>query len=268
MTVPVGPTSEARRVDVGGYALWAHAAGWGSPTVVFESGGGDDSSVWASIAPEIRERKAVATVVYDRAGLGESDPHPGPYRIENEVAALSGLLAALRVDGPLVIVAHSYGGFVSFLTAAQEPRVAGLVLVDANLPGFFDEAETARLIERFRPHVDSLERAHPRIARTMIPLTLALSETARRVRATPIPLSLPVIDIVAERTWVESPEEVAAARREHAAFVAASPARESIFATGSGHYVMRDRADLLLEAISRMIDRVRGPDGTGRNRIG
>jgi hypothetical protein len=40
---------EPARVDVRGYKLWMQVAGVGEPTVVFESGGGDDSSVWAKI---------------------------------------------------------------------------------------------------------------------------------------------------------------------------------------------------------------------------
>jgi pimeloyl-ACP methyl ester carboxylesterase len=249
--------TEPRRIDVGGYRIWMRKAGRGSPTIVFESGAGDNSSVWSSIEPKIRRRKSVTTVLYDRAGLGRSEPKPGPYRIDDEVAALRTALSACEVHGPVVFVTHSYGGFVSMLTAAVDPRVAGLVLVDANLPGFFDEAEVARLMARFTPPIGELTQAAPRIAKTMVPLMLAMSETARRVDATELPLPLPVIDIVAEKTWVESPEEVSAMRREHAAFVAASPHREAVFAAGSGHYVMKDRPDLVVEATSRMIDRLR-----------
>jgi pimeloyl-ACP methyl ester carboxylesterase len=249
----VGP----QRVDVGGYGVSIQVSGRGSPTVVFESGGGDNSSVWSSIEPELRERKAVETVLYDRAGLGNSEPKPGPYRIDDEVAALRTALSIRGVQGPIVLVAHSYGGFVSYLMAAEDPRVAGLVLVDANLPGFFDEAEVARLLARFTPLMDGLTRAHPKIAETMVPLTLALPATATRVRGASIPLSLPVIDIVAETTWVPSPEEIAAMGREHATFVAASPHREAVFASGSGHYVMKDRPEVVVDAVSRMIDRVR-----------
>jgi pimeloyl-ACP methyl ester carboxylesterase len=156
-----------------------------------------------------------------------------------------------------VLVAHSYGGLVSIRTAATDARVVGMVLVDGNLPGFFDEAEVARLLARFTPHVDEIERKAPPIARVLVPLMHALPETARRMRDTRLAPTLPVIDIVAEKTWVDSPEEVAAIRREHAAFVAAAAAREAVFAHGSGHYVMRDRPRLVLDAVARMVDRVR-----------
>jgi hypothetical protein len=75
---------DGRKVDVGGYALWMQSRGSGTPTVVFESGGGEDSSEWSNIEPVIRERAKVKTVIYDRAGLGKSDPNPRPYRVEDE----------------------------------------------------------------------------------------------------------------------------------------------------------------------------------------
>src|SRR5580658_6357816 len=49
----------ARKVDVGGYALWMQSSGHGTPTVVFESGGGEDSSEWSNIESVIRERAKV-----------------------------------------------------------------------------------------------------------------------------------------------------------------------------------------------------------------
>jgi pimeloyl-ACP methyl ester carboxylesterase len=117
------------RVDVGGYKLWMQVAGVGELTVVFESGGGDDSSVWAKIEPEIR-RDGVRTVVYDRAGLGQSDLKSGPYSIDHEARGLERALDKCGVRGPIVLVAHSYGGFVSALVAAEDLRVVGLVFVE------------------------------------------------------------------------------------------------------------------------------------------
>ena len=262
----VEPVVDPQRVDVGGYHLWMQVAGAGSPTVVFESGGGDSSSVWSPLEGAVRSRLSVSTVLYDRAGLGKSEAKPGPYHVDDEVTALRTALTASGVRGPIVLVAHSYGGFVSLLTAAVDPRVAGLVLVDGNIPGFFDEAEVDGLLARFTPEIPMLEKMDPTVSAVMVPLMQALPETARRVRAASLPPGLPVIDIVAEKTWVEPPEEVAAMRKEHAAFVAASPAREAVFARGSGHYVMHDRPDLVIEAISRLVGGIRAAERAPRER--
>lgn len=250
-------TCSPARVDVGGYRVWMQVAGEGEPTVVFENGGGDDASVWMKVEPEVRHHSGVRTVLYDRAGLGQSEPKPGPYSIDNEVTALEQALRQCGVNGPIVLVAHSYGGFVSMLMAANDHRVAGIVFVDANLPGFFDDAEVKRIQAVYTPQFGALQRAKPELARVMIPLMQAYPETAKRVRSVNIPLTLPVIDIVAEKTWVDTPQEVAAMRQTHASFVAASPARQAVFAKGSSHQVMKDRPDLVIDAVERMVVRVR-----------
>ncbi|HEY0307373.1 MAG TPA: alpha/beta hydrolase [Acidobacteriaceae bacterium] len=246
------------RVDVGGYKLWMQTAGKGKLTVVFVSGVSDDSSVWKDIEPVIREHHKVRTVVYDRAGLGKSDPKPGDYHLMDEVAAVKTALAKCGVSGPMVLVAHSYGGFISWRMAAADFAVKGLVFVDANLGSFFDDAEVARLQARYTPQFEALRQEKPELARLMIPLMEAYPETVKRVRVVDIPPKLPVIDIVAEKTWVDTPDELTAMRKAHADFVAASPAREAVFAKGSGHYVMRDRPDLVIAAIDRMVEKVKG----------
>jgi pimeloyl-ACP methyl ester carboxylesterase len=237
--------------------LWSEVRGDGSPTVVFEAGGGEDSSVWAGLEAEVRRRDAVRTFVYDRAGLGRSAPTPPPYRIDDEADALRAELDRRRIAAPVVLVAHSYGGFVATLVAAADERVAGVVLVDANLASYFDEQRLEQLLATYRPQYPELERAAPELARVMIPLMEAYPATVERLRNVDIPRDIPVVDIGAERTWVDAPEDVEAFRRAHEDFVAASPEREAVFARDSGHHVMQDRPDVVLDAISRVVARVR-----------
>src|SRR5579863_6002408 len=161
------------KVNVGGYGLWMQSKGHGTPTVVFESGGGEDSREWSNIEPVIRERAKVRTVVYDRAGLGKSDPNPRPYRIEDEGTALRRALDQCNIRGPIILVAHSYGGFISEIVASEDKRVKGLVLVDANIPSFFDDKEAAVIKARYEPLADSLKRDKPDVARVLIPVVQA-----------------------------------------------------------------------------------------------
>ena len=244
-------------IDVGGRGLSVQLEGEGTPTVVFESGGGEDASVWSSIAPEAQRRSHVRTVVYDRAGLGKSDPAPLPYSIDDEATSLKTALDRADVRGDIVLVAHSYGGFVATLVAASDPRVVGLVLIDANLPGSLDDVAVARLLARYRPQYDELRQARPDLARVMIPLMEAYPATVERMRPVSLPATLPIIDIVAEHSWGDTPEENESLRRAHAVFVAESAAREAVLANDSGHNVMRDRPDIVLGAITSMITRVR-----------
>jgi pimeloyl-ACP methyl ester carboxylesterase len=251
-----GPKAEVAApatVDVNGPQLYMQVAGNGDPTVVFEAGGGDDSSVWAAIEPEVRRRCGVRTVVYDRAGLGKSGPAPGPYHIDDEATALKRGLDRFGVRGEIVLVAHSYGGFIATLVAASDPRVVGVVMVDANIVEFFDDAEVAHIVAKYTPQLPALEREHPGLARVMGPVIRGYPETVRRMRAVPMPVNLPVIDIVAEHSWGDTDEENAAMKHAHESFVAASPARVALPAPGSGPYVMRDQPELVIDAITRLL---------------
>lgn len=105
--------------------LWACIRGTGSPTVVFEAGGGEDSSVWSELEAEVRDRYEVRTMLYDRAGLGRSPPSPPPYRIDREANALRREFDRHGITAPVVLVAHSYGGFVATIVAATDSRIAG-----------------------------------------------------------------------------------------------------------------------------------------------
>ncbi len=248
--------SVGRKVDVGGYALWMQSRGNGTPTVVFESGGGEDSSEWSNIEPVIRERATVRTVVYDRAGLGKSDPNPRPYRIEDEGTALRRALDQCDMHGPIILVAHSYGGFISEILASDDKRVRGLVLVDANIPSFFDDKEAAAISARYTPLARDLIKEKPDLGRNLFRQDQAYPATARYMRNIHVPLNLPVIDITAEHTWVDTPDEVAAMRRAHSEFVTASPDRVAIFAKGSGHYISRDRPAVVIDAVLHLVSEI------------
>src|SRR5215813_3300384 len=63
-------------VDVGGYRLHIDCQGNGSPTLVMEAGLGDPSLVWDLVRPQIATMTRLC--IYDRAGLGWSDPSPKP----------------------------------------------------------------------------------------------------------------------------------------------------------------------------------------------
>lgn len=129
--------------------------------------------------------------------------------------------------------------------------------MDGNLASFFDEEQLERLLATYTPQFAALEQAAPDLARVMIPVIQSYPATVERLRMVDVPDDLPVVDVVAERSWVESPDEIEAIRRAHSDFVAASPQRRAVFADKSGHHVMRDWPDLVLEAIGSVIAAVR-----------
>jgi pimeloyl-ACP methyl ester carboxylesterase len=124
------PQPIGQLVDVGGYRLLLACQGEGSPTVVMEAAIGETGLLWSLVQPAVAKRTRAC--VYDRAGLGWSDPSPEPRTAAVMVQELHRLLGTAGIPGPYVLVGHSFGGLLVRLYAARHPQeVAGLVLVDS-----------------------------------------------------------------------------------------------------------------------------------------
>ncbi len=96
-------------VDVGGYRLHINCLGTGSPTVVIDAGSGDWSASWSNrVQPEVARTTRVC--VYDRAGIGWSEPGPLPRTAERFARELRALLDHAHIPGPYVLVGHSLLG--------------------------------------------------------------------------------------------------------------------------------------------------------------
>lgn len=118
-------------VDVGGRRLHISCVGTGSPTVILEAGLGDNWLTWSLVQEQIGDLTQVCA--YDRAGLGWSDPAPGPLTSAQVAESLHTLLHNAGIPGPYVLVGHSIGGLYVRSFAHQYPaEVVGLVLVDSS----------------------------------------------------------------------------------------------------------------------------------------
>lgn len=122
--------------SVDGYAMHIYCIGQGSPTVVLESGLGNDWLIWQKVQPEIAITNRVCS--YDRAGLGWSAPRPGSRGAPAIAEQLKRLLERAGIHDELILVGHSAGGlYVRAFAGLFGQRVAGLVFVDASSPEAF-----------------------------------------------------------------------------------------------------------------------------------
>jgi pimeloyl-ACP methyl ester carboxylesterase len=119
------------KVDVGGRKLNLYCTGKGSPTVLFEADAGRAGWDWSAILPEVAQRTRAC--VYDRAGLGSSDPIIRAATVANASKDLNFLIKNARMEGPFVLVGAGYGAMVAqhFALRSRGANVSGLVLVDA-----------------------------------------------------------------------------------------------------------------------------------------
>lgn len=118
--------------------------GSGTPSVILESGLGNDWLIWQKVQSQISRTNRVCS--YDRAGIGWSPARPGSRGALTIAEQLKALLRVAGIQGPLVLVGHSAGGLYARAFAGRFPtEVVGLVLVDASSPEAFHQLESPML---------------------------------------------------------------------------------------------------------------------------
>jgi pimeloyl-ACP methyl ester carboxylesterase len=103
--------------------------------IVATHGLGDSAATWAPLVAYLAG-EGIDVETWDLAGHGEADPPAAdePYGVDAAAAALETLVTSGPV--PVVLLGHSFGGYLSLRYALAHPdQVAGLVLV-ATGPGY------------------------------------------------------------------------------------------------------------------------------------
>jgi pimeloyl-ACP methyl ester carboxylesterase len=192
-------------VDVGGYRLHINCVGQGSPTVVLDGGLGEWSAQWVRVQQEVSGTTRVCA--YDRAGIGWSEMGPEPRDAKQISNELHALLEGADIDGPYVLVGHSFGGLYIQTYAARYPEeVAGVALVDSSQPDQFSHQSVARdsyepqtiavaslaarlgivrLLSKLAPAPPELPQQQRAQIDALSPSTRQVSTTALELRATP-----------------------------------------------------------------------------------
>ena len=103
------------------------------PGLLLVHGNAAHAHWWDFIAPFLARDYNVAAM--DLSGMGDSDWRPDGYAMEmfaREEIAVCEDAGMFKLDEPPVIVAHSFGGFVTMLTGGlYGDRLAGVVIVDS-----------------------------------------------------------------------------------------------------------------------------------------
>ncbi len=135
----IKPGSIAGMVDIGGRSLYVICLGEGSPVVIFEAGWGGDYSNWSKALAEVSNYTQAC--VYDRAGLGHSDPATEfPRTSQDMVNDLHALLTKAPIPGPYILAGHSLGSFNIRLYASQYPQeVVGMIFAEGIHPDQFEQ---------------------------------------------------------------------------------------------------------------------------------
>lgn len=118
-----------RLIDIGGRKMHLYCSGQGATTVVFDAPSGEAGWTWFKVQPVVARQTRAC--VFDRAGLGFSEPAARPNTSENVAQDLHALLDGAGVKPPFVLVGNSLGGANMQVYAYRYPaQVKALVLVE------------------------------------------------------------------------------------------------------------------------------------------
>jgi len=277
---PAADQDFAGLVDIGGRSLYLDSRGAGGPTVILESGAGNDAKVWDTVSlpagttggavlPEVATFTRVCA--YDRPGTflgpglpGRSDPVPMPRTAGEIVADLHALLAEADVPGPYVMVGHSFGGLVVRLYASTYPDdVVGLVLVDAAHEDYYAAAQQVMTPAQWDAFVRPADDPdYPNLER----IDTDASATEMRQAAVASPLQpMPLIVLTHGQPWDWAADFPAAALEDlwpplQSHLASLVPEAQLVVAEESGHFIQLQQPNLVIEAIRQVVDAVRDPD--------
>jgi pimeloyl-ACP methyl ester carboxylesterase len=237
------------------------------PTVVFENGGGIPFTTWSTIRNELKATQRACA--YDRAGLGMSDRAPEPRTTRDQVNDLATLLEKAGITGPIVLVAHSAGGWNAIVYTADHPeQVVGAVLVDILPPGidprFLEELppetpDEPEVVHEFRVEILTF-RTDP----SMNPENLRIADSEEQVLAAPGFGARPTEILWATNTdvtnWPGFDPDLAARLnaafeevRRHVEGLADDP---GVARVDTGHFIHEERPEVVLAAIRRVLDQL------------
>jgi len=291
-TTTVSATSGdfARSIDIGkGRTIYMTCSGSGSPTIVLVSGLGERADNWTMTSdPNTADPNAVyqqaarisRVCAYDRPGTASmteagwqasrSSPVPQPTTGTSAANDLHAMLSASGESGPYVLVGHSYGGDIIRLYAAAYPdSVAGLVLEDAlseDLPKRLTPDQTANLeklnsptVQGRPPGAETFEfgAVFPELrAISTVPNVPTIVLTADQFPITPEAIASGQLPPFVDQAFADALWSAQLAAQDELA--AKFPAAIHITKTNAHHYIHTEQPQVVLDAISQVVDQVRG----------
>jgi len=276
-------------VDVNGRKMHIDCTGQGGPTVILDAGLGDTYFSWQKVQPEIA--RFVQVCSYDRAGIGYSDPSSRPRTSKVIANELHELLQAAHIEPPYILVGHSMGGYdVRVYAGMYRSEVAGMVLVDASHPDQENRfpSELKNMEGTWNREAQFLEYATP----FGIPRFLGLCDPDVVVRAAECnwhterernaemksfsqsateaaavtslgDIPLVVLSHDPDKPSAELPADLAKTTNEawekmQEELAHLSTRGTQSIAKNSSHYIQLDRPELVIDAVRKVVDEVRG----------
>ncbi|PUU89355.1 alpha/beta fold hydrolase [Halanaerobium sp.] len=226
----------------------------GKPTVIFESGLGDDSSTWKEVQAELSS--ITSTFSYDRTGTGKSESKDDPKSGIDIVQNLTKIVDKTSLGPPFILVGHSFGGLISRLFASINPdNVAGMVLIDAapvNKEISFQNVLKGKEKEKIIKYLKN-----PNLNNEMLDKIKTYKQVLKYKNTFNFPLTV-IIRGLAKCYGPNWPEAklLEIEQELQLDYKNLSDSNKTVIAEKSGHYIHLDEPELVINEIKEMINKI------------
>ncbi|MEU1626074.1 alpha/beta hydrolase [Streptomyces sp. NPDC020096] len=229
------------------------------PAIVLDAGGGLDASYWKKIVPVLAKSTGSEIITYDRSGEGQSSDVPGPWKAQNAVSDLAAGLTQLGATKNVVLVSHSLAGEIATYFVRQHPHwITSAVLVDASLPEFYTDSETAKLVAANEQQIAALKgQPQTRATRQLLAVAENYGPVHLAYHKQTWPQNVPATAIVSSQTPFTTTSDAQLWRQAQQEFVSAAPNRRLVVAQHSSHDIPIDRPDVVINAVQETVKQVR-----------
>ncbi|MFC1529916.1 alpha/beta fold hydrolase [Gemmatimonadota bacterium] len=262
-TFQTDPRSEPAVLDtlisVGENRLHFQIIEGGSPAILLEAGGAMDLTAWTDLPQRLAHETGSTVISYSRAGFGKSDLPDIPHDMRVEVHWLRNALEQLGLEEDLILVGHSFGGWMARLEASEYPEaVRGIVFIDPFTAEFVDLLGIEYLDDHPMSGKLPFDASDPAkltvLQRAMVRMVGdGLAPKMDIMRTTTIPEGIPVVIITSGLQWFPKVEEQQAWRTAHEQMAASIPGAVILIAENSNHMISWFQPDLIVASIKRVM---------------
>ena len=219
--------------------------------VVFESGLGNDHSIWQlkNVAEDISVKMDV--VIYDRAGYGKSTIDDTPRDIDRLRIELESVVNKYAKGRKIILVGHSLGGMIIRDFAIKNPgKIAALLFVDPSHESVLHPTQEAE---------DSLYESISKIKGPNFggtKETRQLIEDGQYMATLPNLPNVPVVVLTGMKLDAGSTGDTQELYNAHELLKGGITDFTHISATNSGHFIMVDSPDLIIKNFNQLISKL------------
>jgi len=223
--------------------------------VVFESGLGDNHTIWdeKSVATKISSKSDV--LLYDRAGYGKSEKGKEPRNIAKLSEELDSVINKFSNGRKIILVGHSLGGFIIRDYAIKNPtKIAGLLFIDPSHETFNRPSQKQENLITFLVGIAS--KGAKMEAKQLI-------EDAQYMATLPNLPNVPVIVLTSMKqddTNINADQAYNKTRQDwynsHELLKNGVTDFTHIQTTNSSHYIMKDEPNLIFESLNLLLSKL------------